>query len=417
MKKNVLLIFLFLSFAVNLYSQTTWFSLNSGVTDRLNYVSFPSEQTGYIAGNNSRILKTTNAGLNWSSLTNPIATNFQVIYFLNETTGFIGGTDPASPFNGKTYKTTDGGNSWTFTGNVEGVPYGVFFQSNIIGYIYGGVLGMFASKTVNAGNTWGASFISGGLEGIGTISFANANTGIVITKSGMQFRTTNNGGDWSILSNDGPYQMYSSQFINETTGFACGKNGLLGKTTNAGLNWAYVHPLGSTDSLFSLKFTSVKAGYLVGQGSTILQTTDGANTWMPLLSPSGSTLRLLTFTNAQTGYAVGDNGTIIKTTTGILTPVVENSETKTPEKYSLSQNYPNPFNPAANILYSLPKSGFITLQVYDAAGKMIKELVSEFKNAGNYSVAFDATNFSSGVYFYRIEVNGFVDTKRMVLMK
>ncbi|MBX7045667.1 MAG: T9SS type A sorting domain-containing protein [Ignavibacteria bacterium] len=88
-----------------------------------------------------------------------------------------------------------------------------------------------------------------------------------------------------------------------------------------------------------------------------------------------------------------------------------------PGDYILNQNYPNPFNPVTNIQYLLPKQGFVSLKVYDVVGRMIKELVSELKEAGNYSVTFDATNFSSGVYFYRIEVNGFVDTKRMVLMK
>lgn len=85
--------------------------------------------------------------------------------------------------------------------------------------------------------------------------------------------------------------------------------------------------------------------------------------------------------------------------------------------YSLSQNYPNPFNPTTNIKYSLPKAGFVTIKVFDVVGRMVKELVSEFKETGNYSVVFDGSNISSGIYFYRIETNNFVDTKRMVLVK
>jgi hypothetical protein len=92
-------------------------------------------------------------------------------------------------------------------------------------------------------------------------------------------------------------------------------------------------------------------------------------------------------------------------------------KTEIVNSYSLSQNYPNPFNPVTNIKYSLPKSGFVSLKVFDVTGKMIKELVNEVKEVGNYSISFDASQFSSGVYFYRMETNNFIETKRMVLVK
>lgn len=88
-----------------------------------------------------------------------------------------------------------------------------------------------------------------------------------------------------------------------------------------------------------------------------------------------------------------------------------------PNKYSLEQNYPNPFNPTTTIKYSLPKAGFVSIKVYDIVGRMVSELVSEFKESGNYNVAFHGSSFASGIYFYRIETNSFVDTKRMVLVK
>ena len=88
-----------------------------------------------------------------------------------------------------------------------------------------------------------------------------------------------------------------------------------------------------------------------------------------------------------------------------------------PASYSLSQNYPNPFNPWTNIKYSLPKAGFVSIKIYDVTGRMVKELVNEMKETGSYSVMFEGSKFASGVYFYRIETNNFVDTKRMVLIK
>lgn len=89
----------------------------------------------------------------------------------------------------------------------------------------------------------------------------------------------------------------------------------------------------------------------------------------------------------------------------------------TPKEYKLYQNYPNPFNPMTKINFALPKQGFVTLKIYDITGREIQILVSEVKQAGYYSVDFNGSSLSSGVYFYRIQSNDFVMTKRMVLIK
>ena len=92
-----------------------------------------------------------------------------------------------------------------------------------------------------------------------------------------------------------------------------------------------------------------------------------------------------------------------------------------PKEFKLSQNYPNPFNPLTKINYAIPKlkSGKtnVTLKVYDILGRLVKTLVNEFKEAGFYTVQFDGTNLSSGVYFYKIEAGSFVQSKKMVLVK
>ncbi|MBU1113936.1 MAG: T9SS type A sorting domain-containing protein, partial [Bacteroidetes bacterium] len=88
-----------------------------------------------------------------------------------------------------------------------------------------------------------------------------------------------------------------------------------------------------------------------------------------------------------------------------------------PTEYKLSQNYPNPFNPSTTISFALPKTGFVTLKVYNAIGEEVAELVNREMNAGIQSINFDATNFSSGIYFYRISAGNFIETKKMVLMK
>jgi len=96
---------------------------------------------------------------------------------------------------------------------------------------------------------------------------------------------------------------------------------------------------------------------------------------------------------------------------------IQNVQTGIPSQYLLAQNYPNPFNPVTNINFSLPKDGLVTLKVYDILGKEVITLVNENKQAGNYRVDFNGSNFASGMYFYKIESGSFVQTRRMILLK
>ncbi len=100
-----------------------------------------------------------------------------------------------------------------------------------------------------------------------------------------------------------------------------------------------------------------------------------------------------------------------------LVGVNNNNTSIIPEIYTLNQNYPNPFNPVTQIKYGIPKQGLVTMKIYDVLGREITKLVNEVKSPGSYIVDFDGTNLSSGVYFYKLEVNGFNDVKRMMLIK
>ncbi len=88
-----------------------------------------------------------------------------------------------------------------------------------------------------------------------------------------------------------------------------------------------------------------------------------------------------------------------------------------PYKYSLSQNFPNPFNPATKIKFSIPDNAFAKLVIYDALGKEVETLVNEQLNAGSYESDWNASNFPSGVYYYKLTTDNFIQTKRMVLLK
>jgi hypothetical protein len=103
--------------------------------------------------------------------------------------------------------------------------------------------------------------------------------------------------------------------------------------------------------------------------------------------------------------------------TGQIVTGTENIGNEIPNSYQFEQNYPNPFNPTTNIKFNIPKSGFVKLVVYDISGKEAAVLVNEHLTAGSYNVDFEASNFSSGVYFYKIVTEGFTDVKKMVLIK
>ncbi len=86
-------------------------------------------------------------------------------------------------------------------------------------------------------------------------------------------------------------------------------------------------------------------------------------------------------------------------------------------EYKLFQNYPNPFNPTTNIKFSVPKSDYLSLKIYNSLGKEVENVFSGYLNSGNYNVIFDAGNLSSGIYFYKLKSGDFMDIKRMVVIK
>ena len=88
-----------------------------------------------------------------------------------------------------------------------------------------------------------------------------------------------------------------------------------------------------------------------------------------------------------------------------------------PDKFELFQNYPNPFNPVTNIKFALPKTTKVAINVYNLLGEKVATLLNEDKEAGYYEVKFDGSNFSSGIYIFRLTAGDFVQTKKMTLIK
>ncbi len=134
-------------------------------------------------------------------------------------------------------------------------------------------------------------------------------------------------------------------------------------------------------------------GSTVLNGNWALTITDGA------ASNSGRIL----------GWGLRFNNSILVSSNNISVNV--------PDKFNLYQNYPNPFNPATNIKFDLAKNAIVKLRIYDIVGREITKLVNSPLNAGTYSVEWNASQYSSGVYFYKLETESFTDVKRMLLVK
>ena len=88
-----------------------------------------------------------------------------------------------------------------------------------------------------------------------------------------------------------------------------------------------------------------------------------------------------------------------------------------PIVYSLSQNYPNPFNPSTTINYAIQKQGNVILIIFDVLGREISTLVNKEQPQGNYEIEFDASNLTSGIYFYSMKAGEFYNTKKLILLK
>jgi len=163
----------------------------------------------------------------------------------------------------------------------------------------------------------------------------------------------------------------------------------------------------------------------------LAHSTDGGNTWInerisasPFLPTSGTFFGDYIGISAASGRVrpmwTRLSGSLSVWTALIEFPVgVNTSNNQVPETFALQQNYPNPFNPSTKIRYDIPKqsSGETTLKVYDQLGREVATLVNEKLNPGSYEINWDATDYASGVYYYKLVSGSFTETKKMVLVK
>ncbi len=406
--------------AIGTNTSTTPSKLSS-LSDVIWSVTFVDEQNGWAVGDSSIILKTTNGGEDWIQQPSPVSANFFDISFIDSDNGWIVGDYKTI------LRTQDGGVNWIVqSGNDPSYNYyGVSF-TNLNDGIVVGYYGLFEPiiiKTTDGGSDWveQSQGASGGLSGL---CFADEYVGTAVGQLGTILRTSDGGATWIAQSSNNPSFLFGVDFMNSNVGFVTGETGTILKTTDGGENWIS-QTSNVIDILTNVSFIDSDNAIVVGGNGIILKTIDGGLTWLQQSSGTNNWLQAVHFIDGNTGWAVGEGNTILKTTDGginwfqqsIGTTNTEEEKNNMPAQFVLEQNYPNPFNPTTSIRYQVSGSSNVSLEVYDVLGKEVTTLVNEEKPTGTYKVSFNASELSSGIYFYKLQAGSLVETKKMILMK
>ena len=178
----------------------------------------------------------------------------------------------------------------------------------------------------------------------------------------------------------------------------------------------------AVDDILSIAVTMTKNNNVIGEG--LLDISSGASSYTSFkieLTYIGNDIPdkcniYIVISSADTNSAAHSGSSALIDNLSMSTATSVDNES-IPDNYSLSQNYPNPFNPSTTIKYQIANTGNVTLKVYDILGNEIKTLVDGQKAPGKYEVNFDGSKLSSGLYFYQLKTPGFVQTKKMMMLK
>lgn len=426
----------------------------------LGKIQFVSSTEGWISAGQGKLLHTTNAGANWmvvmpfpSDTVNSMSDPSITMWWANQTHGWkINwlGTNFYDCHGAVIHQTTNGGATWqkkVISTNAGDIGLQIQFADASTGWIsiVNFTSGLARSmKSSDGGSNWFA--INTTSTDLGIFHYIDALNGWSVSGGPNQAppykisHTTNGGLNWSVQYTDNTQGGLSRiQFTDVNNGWVVGDDGKILKSANGGVNWTQITNAGisSTSHNKSLYFLNANTGWITNDGQnwqelyTILRTTNGGVSWTqenPNFT-NGSMFNIF-FWDANNGWFSGERcvqncngpdslmiftGLIGYTSSGGIG--IRQISSEVPTAYSLKQNYPNPFNPNTVINFQLPKNNFVTLKIYDILGREVATLVNEQLKPGAYRVDWDASNYSSGMYFYKLSTDNFSETKRMALVK
>lgn len=379
----------------------------------------------------------------------PVNVQYLCIAGINSSTAFIGDAE------GHVYKSTNHGwGNWTNILNAGTNYWIVDIKFSKIhkntGYIFcckndysGGAAKVY--KTTNYGNTWQLF-----TPDLGNYGFANKLSTWVTDSSHAWISlscnlpnclttkivyTTNGGTNWvttDIEANRTGVQSIAFSYDNQVGILSTYKSWTsqrLFRTTNRGLNWNFYDTVFTGNILALITVPETSVWYMSGDAfypnttgymSYELKSSNNGLNWIKLTSEDSTDIYgdmdAVTLDNKIYVWAAcGDK--VMKLIDTAVIIGIENEGIVIPKDFELEQNFPNPFNPVTKISYKISKGSSIKIKVYNLSGQKIKDLLNEYKAAGEYEIEFDASELASGVYFYSIEADKFVQSKKMVLLK
>lgn len=284
-------------------TKASWAKINSGTVNNLTCVFFADSFTGYAAGANGTILKTTDAGLTWSQQASGTTKQLNDIYFYDKLVGNVVG-------NGLILHTKDGGQTWkecnsTNAGNLKCINY----ENQSTGFAGGDKVLYYTSF---GGSQWDSRSSTSDIIGVGFDYH-------------LQFLVASNGDftyiQWFGPTNTNKYtgtagSVFNSFFIgyaySQRKGFLVGNNGNIKLTKNLGSSWSDISS-GTSNHLYKIAFNNdFINGFIVGQAGTILTSFDAGEKWFSIKSGVISVLRGAALSKAGITIAVGDGGTILR---------------------------------------------------------------------------------------------------------
>ena len=412
MKKLFVILLLLTAFSVN----AQWVQQYTGVTANLYDIEFLNRYTGWSVGASGTCLKTTNGGVNWDQMNHPVGTKpLRAVHIVDSNVVYIVG------YFRTIIKTTDGGDSWI---TLENGPsgggrsyFGLYFINKDTGWISGSSSKI--SKTTNGGLNFDSTTINAGYTY--DMYFKDAFTGFV-TADGRVFKTTNGGISWFFsLYLTSSRTFWKISFVGNKFGWVAGFNGEgVYRTNDFGENWSIIYDSIKVKWMYGVCFINEDTGFIGGSYDRLFKTTDGGFNWTrENTSTNNNEFESIEFVNDTVGWTCSTGGVIMHTTTGGQTLTgIANQTVNIAERYELYQNYPNPFNNQTKIRFEIPKYSEIRIVVYDILGKQKDIILDGIYQPGKYEINYSSKDLSSGIYFYRMEINGEIKkTKKLMLKK
>ncbi len=426
---NGFLFCLIITFCFSELSHAQWVEQNSGVPFTLFSVSAVNDNVVWACASGANMMRTTDGGTTWVNIGLNIPAPMGVhtnVYALDENNALFA-TYAGSPRTTYVYKTTNAGANWrlVFSQGNNGFITSVWMKTAQQGFMVGWPVGGRWSlwRTSNGGIDWDSTGLyipetnpnvwsfENGMYSLGThIWFGARGKGV--------YYSSNDGNSWTLqdLTSGGfPYPS-GIWFDNVSTGYTSGNLNIV-RTTNGGTNWTVTPGSTGTEVIRGITGVGSEWWYIREINPNIYYTSNnGANWSIQYTSPSGVGFRHITKARSgNTLWAVNISGNVAKY---LVSTAVTNNNEIVPADFILEQNYPNPFNPRTVIKYQPPKTSRIVIKVYDILGKETASLIDKEQSAGSYEIPFDASNLSSGIYFYRLTADGInIITRKMSLVK